>query len=50
VAVFGDTMSADLGGGADRSESIGHRVPGLLLMTIGSTMIVIAVSVALGWA
>ncbi|RKN45576.1 ABC transporter permease [Streptomyces hoynatensis] len=43
--VFGDTMSAGIGG-ADRSEYLAYLVPGLLLMTIGSTTIGTAVSVA----
>jgi ABC-2 type transport system permease protein len=46
VYVFGDTMSAGIGGGADRSAYIAYLVPGLLLMTIGSTTIGTAVSVA----
>ncbi|MGR6317095.1 ABC transporter permease [Micromonospora soli] len=47
VYVFGDTMSAGIGGGgADRSEYIAYLVPGLLLMTIGSTVIGTAVSVS----
>lgn len=47
VYIFGDTMSAGIGGGgADRSEYIAFLVPGLLLMTIGSTTIGTAVSVS----
>jgi ABC-2 type transport system permease protein len=46
VYVFGDTMSAGIGGGPDRSAYIAYLVPGLLLMTIGSTTIGTAVSVA----
>ncbi|MFJ2134583.1 ABC transporter permease [Streptomyces sp. NPDC087845] len=47
VYVFGDVMSAGIGGGgADRSEYIAYLVPGLLLMTIGSTTIGTAVSVS----
>jgi ABC-2 type transport system permease protein len=47
VYVFGDTMSAGIGGGApDRSEYVAYLVPGLLLMTIGSTVIGTAVSVS----
>lgn len=47
VYVFGDVMSAGIaGGGADRSEYIAYIVPGLLLMTIGSTTIGTAVSVS----
>ncbi|WP_410810771.1 ABC transporter permease [Micromonospora sp. 067-2] len=47
VYIFGDVMSAGIGGGApDRSEYIAYIVPGLLLMTIGSTVIGTAVSVS----
>ncbi|WP_431947074.1 ABC transporter permease [Actinacidiphila sp. bgisy167] len=47
VYVFGDTMSAGIGGGApDRSAYIAYLVPGLLLMTIGSTTVGTAVSVS----
>ncbi|MFG2887508.1 ABC transporter permease [Streptomyces sp. NPDC048297] len=47
VYIFGDTMSAGIGGGRpDRSEYIAYIVPGLLLMTIGSTTIGTAVSVS----
>lgn len=47
VYVFGDTMSAGIAGGApDRSAYIAYLVPGLLLMTIGSTTIGTAVSVS----
>ncbi|WP_405805911.1 ABC transporter permease [Streptomyces sp. NBC_00210] len=47
VYIFGDTMSAGIGGGgADRSEYIAYIVPGLLLMTIGSTVVGAAVSVS----
>ncbi|MGC0330667.1 ABC-2 type transport system permease protein [Streptomyces sp. SAI-170] len=45
VYVFGDTMSAGMGGG-DRSDYIAYVVPGLLLMTIGSTVVGTAVSVS----
>ena len=45
VYIFGDTMSAGIGGG-DRSAYIAYLVPGLLLMTIGSTTIGTAVSVS----
>jgi ABC-2 type transport system permease protein len=41
VYIFGDTMSAGIGG-----EYIAYLVPGLLLMTIGSTVIGTAVSVS----
>ncbi|MCT7351357.1 ABC transporter permease, partial [Streptomyces sp. 15-116A] len=47
VYIFGDTMSAGIGdGGPDRSAYIAFIVPGLLLMTIGSTTIGTAVSVS----
>ncbi|MER8073477.1 ABC transporter permease [Streptomyces sp. NPDC094034] len=47
VYLFGDVMSAGIGGGgADPSEYIAYIVPGLLLMTIGSTTIGTAVSVS----
>ncbi|MEV7794919.1 MULTISPECIES: ABC transporter permease [unclassified Streptomyces] len=47
VFVFGDTMSAGIGGGTpDRSAYVAYIVPGLLLMTIGSTVIGTAVSVS----
>ncbi|MFB7502293.1 ABC transporter permease [Streptomyces broussonetiae] len=47
VYVFGDTMSAGIGGGGpDRARYIAYIVPGLLLMTIGSTTIGTAVSVS----
>ncbi|HEY8983023.1 MAG TPA: ABC transporter permease, partial [Streptomyces sp.] len=45
VYIFGDTMSAGIGGG-DRADYIAYIVPGLLLMTIGSTTIGTAVSVS----
>ncbi|MFF8597077.1 ABC transporter permease [Streptomyces sp. NPDC015220] len=45
VYIFGDTMSAGIGGGG-RSAYIAYIVPGLLLMTIGSTVIGTAVSVS----
>ncbi|MFD4630933.1 ABC transporter permease [Streptomyces sp. NPDC058284] len=46
VYIFGDVMSAGIGdGSADRSDYIAYIVPGLLLMTIGSTVIGAAVSV-----
>jgi ABC-2 type transport system permease protein len=45
VYIFGDAMSAGIGGG-DRSDYIAYLVPGLLLMTIGSTTIGTAVSVS----
>ena len=48
VYIFGDVMSTGIGGGGgpDRSEYIAYIVPGLLLMTIGSTVIGTAVSVS----
>ncbi|MGW4233614.1 ABC transporter permease [Streptomyces sp. NPDC004980] len=47
VYVFGDVMSAGIGGGgADRSAYIAYIVPGILLMTIGGTTIGTAVSVS----
>ncbi|MFG3001829.1 ABC transporter permease [Streptomyces sp. NPDC048340] len=47
VYIFGGVMSAGIGGGgADRSGYIAYLVPGLLLMTIGSTTIGTAVSVS----
>jgi ABC-2 type transport system permease protein len=48
VYIFGDTMSAGIGGGgASRTDYIRYLVPGLLLMTIGSTTIGTAVSVSM---
>ncbi|MFD7714312.1 ABC transporter permease [Streptomyces sp. NPDC059814] len=48
VYVFGDVMSAGIGGGgADRSAYIAYIVPGLLLMTIGSTVIGAAVHISM---
>ncbi|WP_052849280.1 ABC transporter permease [Streptomyces avicenniae] len=47
VYVFGDVMSAGIGGGgADRADYIAYILPGILLMTIGSTVIGTAVSVS----
>ncbi|WP_381553072.1 ABC transporter permease [Streptomyces eurythermus] len=47
VYIFGDVMSAGIGnGGTDRSAYLAYLVPGILLMTIGSTTIGSAVSVA----
>ncbi|GAB2927216.1 MULTISPECIES: ABC transporter permease [Streptomyces] len=46
VYIFGDAMSAGLGGGADRSDYVAYLLPGLLLMTVGSTTIGTAVSVS----
>ncbi|MEU1046890.1 ABC transporter permease [Streptomyces sp. NPDC005897] len=45
VYIFGDTMSAGIGGGADRSAYVAFIVPGLVLMTIGSTTVGTAVSI-----
>ncbi|MGX1887882.1 ABC transporter permease [Streptomyces sp. NPDC055287] len=45
VYIFGDAMSTGIGGG-NRSAYIAYLVPGLLLMTIGSTTIGTAVSVS----
>ncbi|MFE7571289.1 ABC transporter permease [Streptomyces sp. NPDC057539] len=48
VYIFGDVMSAGIGGdGADRSEYIAYLVPGLLLMTIGSTVVGAAVYISM---
>ncbi|MEV1077244.1 ABC transporter permease [Streptomyces sp. NPDC050211] len=48
VYIFGETMSAGIGGGgADRSEYIAYLVPGVLMMTVGSTAVGTAVSVAM---
>ncbi|GAA5179105.1 ABC transporter permease [Rugosimonospora acidiphila] len=47
VYILGDVMGSGIGdGGGGRSEYIRYLVPGLLLMTIGSTVIGTAVSVA----
>ncbi|MFH8366172.1 ABC transporter permease [Streptomyces sp. NPDC018031] len=47
VYIFGDVMSAGIGGGgADRSEYIAYLVPGILLMTIGGTVVGTAVSIS----
>ncbi|WP_151772602.1 ABC transporter permease [Streptomyces abyssomicinicus] len=46
VYIFGETMSAGVGGDGGRAAYIAYIVPGLLLMTIGSTTIGTAVSVA----
>ncbi len=45
VYIFGDVMSAGIGG-TDRSDYIAYIVPGILMMTIGGTVIGAAVSVA----
>ncbi|MFF7249023.1 ABC transporter permease [Embleya sp. NPDC008237] len=47
VYIFGDVMSAGIGGGgADRSEYIAYIVPGILMMTIGGATVGTAVSVS----
>ncbi|GGR57093.1 ABC transporter permease [Streptomyces roseolus] len=46
VYVFGDVMSAGMGGGADRSAYIAYLVPGILMMTVGGTVVGTAVSVS----
>ncbi|GAA2418543.1 ABC transporter permease [Streptomyces mauvecolor] len=47
VYIFGDTMSMGIGsGGPDRAKYIAYIVPGLLLMTIGSTVVGTAISVS----
>ncbi|NGN64060.1 ABC transporter permease [Streptomyces sp. A7024] len=46
VYIFGDAMSAGIGGG-DRSDYIAYLVPGILLMTIGGTTVGTSVSVAM---
>jgi len=45
VYIFGDAMSAGIGG-TNRSDYIAYIVPGILMMTIGSTVIGAAVSVS----
>jgi ABC-2 type transport system permease protein len=45
VYVFGNVMSAGIGGG-DRSAYVAYLVPGILLMTIGGTVVGTAVSVS----
>ncbi|MFF5633704.1 ABC transporter permease [Streptomyces sp. NPDC012825] len=47
VYIFGDAMSAGLPGGGGRDAYIAYIVPGILLMTIGSTVVGAAVSVAM---
>ncbi len=46
VYIFGDTLSTGMGGSPNRSAYIAYVVPGLLLMTIGSTVVGTAVSVS----
>ncbi|MEE1811000.1 ABC transporter permease [Streptomyces sp. BE133] len=52
VYIFGDVMSAGIGGGggANRSDYIAYIVPGILLMTIGSTVIGPAVYISMDMA
>jgi ABC-2 type transport system permease protein len=45
VYIFGDVMSAGIGG-ADRSDYVAYLVPGILMMTVGGTVIGTAVSVS----
>jgi ABC-2 type transport system permease protein len=45
VYILGDTLSAGISGAPDRAQYVAYLVPGLLLMTIGSTVIGTAVSV-----
>lgn len=47
VYVFGGAMSAGLGAGADRATYIAYIVPGILMMTVGSTVIGAAISVSM---
>ncbi|WP_299532206.1 ABC transporter permease [uncultured Streptomyces sp.] len=46
VYIFGDTMSVGIGGGG-RSDYVAYIVPGILMMTIGGTVVGAAVSVAM---
>lgn len=46
VYIFGDALSSGIGGSPDRSAYVAYLVPGLLLMTIGSTVVGTAVSVS----
>ncbi|RKE20083.1 ABC transporter permease [Streptomyces sp. TLI_171] len=45
VYIFGDAMSGGIGGG-DRDAYVAYLVPGILMMTIGSTVVGTAVSMA----
>ncbi|MGW1784681.1 ABC transporter permease [Streptomyces sp. NPDC002143] len=45
VYIFGDVMSVGIGG-TDRSDYIAYIVPGILMMTIGGTVVGTAVSVS----
>ncbi|MGW6540305.1 ABC transporter permease [Streptomyces sp. NPDC055051] len=46
VYVFGDVMSAGMGSGADRAAYVAYVVPGILMMTVGGTVVGTAVSVS----
>ncbi|MGX2996352.1 ABC transporter permease [Streptomyces sp. JNUCC 64] len=46
VYVFGDVMSAGMNGAPDRAAYIAYLVPGILMMTIGGTVVGTAVSVS----
>ncbi|MEU6381867.1 ABC transporter permease [Streptomyces sp. NPDC046909] len=46
VYIFGNAMSAGLGKGTTRADYVAYLLPGLLLMTVGSTTIGTAVSVS----
>ncbi|MFF9147660.1 ABC transporter permease [Streptomyces sp. NPDC014861] len=46
VYVFGDVMSAGMGAGADRAAYVAYVVPGILMMTVGGTVVGTAVSVS----
>ncbi|URM90250.1 ABC transporter permease [Streptomyces sp. MRC013] len=45
VYVFGDVMGSGMGGG-DRSDYVAYVVPGILMMTVGGTVVGTAVSVS----
>ncbi|BAJ27068.1 MULTISPECIES: ABC transporter permease [Kitasatospora] len=47
VYVFGDVMSAGIGGGPDRAAYVAYVMPGILLMTVGSTVIGAAVHISM---
>ncbi|ORT57108.1 ABC transporter permease [Streptomyces sp. CB03238] len=46
VYIFGDVMSAGMGGEADRTQYIAYIVPGILMMTIAGTVVGTAVSLS----
>ncbi|MFI8511926.1 ABC transporter permease [Streptomyces sp. NPDC085460] len=46
VYVFGDVMSAGMGAVADRAAYVAYVVPGILMMTVGGTVVGTAVSVS----